>query len=489
MDDSTGELQADLGANGPVFHHACDVLGRLYHEVEDDPGVKTRFQEWQSRLSTGWGVSADDEELFVVHTYLATLARLVALRHVRSNALPLSPEDYVKVVNGDYFREMDIYNFMEDDFFTWGLDPKVSDDFLVLVQRLMDTLTAYGLTDMGGQDLLRSLYHRMAYPESGHYAGVHYTPDRIARQILMEELKLRDIPDLSVLDPACGSGTFLSTAISLVKEGMVRRGEDEFDTLLHVLNSVMGMDVQPLAATVARTCYLLALGDLVSGPRPPVLVPVYLADAIRWLPDSGTSESLHTVQTTDPGVSFEIPGSLADDPAQLDWIFHRMAQYLHAAQFRANAEGEERATEAVIGSLYSYLTSPKRAGLRELPPLSSFDAGVLCQTARSLIKLVLEGKDTLWLHILKNEPATIYLSRRKFDLVVGCPPRHSTEDAAHLFARSADLYLREGGSIAFVMPRGAATIGGGSLPGLHFDRTLELGDYSVRMARRGEVAG
>ena len=190
----------------------------------------------------------------------------------------------------------------------------------------------------------------------------------------------------------------------------------------------------------------------------------------------------------EPGVAFEIPVSLADDPAQLDWIFHRMAQYLHAAEFRANMEGEERATEEVIGALYAYLTSPKRAGLRVLPPLSPPDAEVLCRTARTLIKLALEGKGALWLHILKNDPAPFYLSRRKFDLVVGAPPRRSTEQATHTFDRSADLYLKEGGSIAFVMPRETSETEGGSLPGLHPDRTLEFEGCTVWMARRGEVA-
>ena len=207
-----------------------------------------------------------------------------------------APDDCIKVINGDYFRERDFYNFVEDDFFTWGLNPKVLGDFLGLVERLMDALTPYDPTDVG-RDLLKTLYYEMAHPDSRPHSGEHHIPDRLARRILSEELKLKDAPDLSVFDPACGPGTFLSTAIHLIREGMAGRGEDEFDTLLHVMNSVMGTDVRPLAVTVARTCYLLALGDLVRGPHPPVLVPVYLADPIR-LPEAGTSESIHVVQTT-----------------------------------------------------------------------------------------------------------------------------------------------------------------------------------------------
>ena len=484
MTDSTGKLRTDLGANGPVFRHACDVLGRLYRQVEDEPGVQVRFREWRSRTSAWQGAPVDDEGVFVVHTYLATLARLVALHHVQRDASLPSRDDYVKVIIGDYFRERDIYNFVEDDFFTWGLNPKVLDDFLELVDRLMAALTPYDLTSES-RDLLKTLYCEMAYPEFGHHSGEHHAPDRLAQRILMDGLKLKDSPDLSVFDPACGPGTFLSTAIHLIREGMAARGEDDFDTLLHVLNSVMGTDVQPLAVTVARTCYLLALDDLVSGPHPPVLVPVYLANALR-LPETDASGSPHVVQSTESGVAFEVPVSLTDDPAQLDWIFHRMSQYLHAAEFRANVEGEKRATEEVVNSLYSYLTSPKRAGLRELPPLSPSDTGVLCRTARTLIKLILEGKGTLWLHILKNDPAPFYLSRRKFDLVVGSPSRHSVEEAAHFFATSADLYLRDGGSIAFVMPRGVAATAKDGPPGLHLDRTLEFGDCSVWIGRCGE---
>ena len=455
-------MVAGLGLASPTFRHAFHSLGRLYREVKDEPEVQVRFQEWQSCLSIVYGEPVGDEELFVKHTYLCTLARLIALYHVQPNAFLRDKEEHIKVINGDYFRERDIYNFVEEDFFTWTLNSKVLDDSLELVRRLVYTLAAYDFASTG-QDLLKGLYHELVDPEARHDLEEYYTPDWLAEYILSEELRLQENPDLSVLDPACGSGTFLFTAVRLIRDGMARRGEDEFDTLLRILDSVMGVDVHPVAVTIARTNYLLALGDLISGPHPPVLVPVYLANSIQ-LPETtaeeplgGYEEPLHTIQTTEPNVAFELPDSVVADSAQLDWVFHRLAQYLHAAEFRTGlahtSEEEAHATEEVINSLYSYLTSPKRAGLRQLPPLSSFAASVLCQTAQTLIRLVLESKDTIWLYILKNGPAPIFLSRRKFDLVVGNPPWHSTELATQFFARSADLYLKDGGSIAFVMPR------------------------------------
>ena len=473
MTESAGDLRASLGPSSPTLRSVLHTLGRLYRDVKDEPEVRVRFQEWQSHLSIVYGEALGDELLFTKHTYLSILARLIALYHIQPNGFLAGKDEYVKVINGEYFRERDIYNFVEEDFFTWILSSKVLDDSLDLVRGLVDTLAVDDFSS-AGQDLLKGLYQELVDPEARHDLGEYYTPDWLAEYILSEELKLQDVPDLSVLDPACGSGTFLFTAIRLIREGTARRGEDEFDTLLHVLNNVMAMDVHPVAVTIARTNYLLALGDLLSGPHPPVLVPVYLANAIQ-LPETTANESLggyeeplHTIRTTEPNVVFELPDSVVADPAQMDWVFHRLAQYLHAADIRSSLEGQEHATEEVINSLYSYLTSPKRAGLRQLPPLSAFAADALCRTARTLIEIGPGSAGDFWLHILKNAPAPIFFSRRKFDIVVANPSWLSPASGNALFARSAELYLKEAGEIAFVMPKTA----------MEEDRLPQLADYS-----------
>jgi type II restriction/modification system DNA methylase subunit YeeA len=84
---------------------------------------------------------------------------------------------------------------------------------------------------------------------------------------------------LRILDPACGSGTFLILYISRLR----RYAEEHFllDALLnYVLDNVVGYDLNPLAVLTARTNYLLAIADLLAYARGSIEIPVYLADSI-----------------------------------------------------------------------------------------------------------------------------------------------------------------------------------------------------------------
>ena len=113
--------------------------------------------------------------------------------------------------------------------------------------------------DLGklSEDVLKSLYQGLVDPETRHDLGEYYTPDWLAHEVVNELLDAQ--PDAKLLDPTCGSGTFLYLA---VREKRERLGLSP-KTLAHILDSVYGTDIHPLAVTVAKTNYLLALGELV----------------------------------------------------------------------------------------------------------------------------------------------------------------------------------------------------------------------------------
>ena len=330
------------------------------------------------------------------------------------------------IIDGDYFREQGIDNYIEDDFFTWLLIPDFvasGESGLKTMGWLANALASYDFSRTP-PGLLTGLYHQLTGgPPNGPSPGDIHTPYWLAEYVLQEELGLGTDGEQSVLDPCCGPGTFLAAAVRLHAERLAGEGQDDFDSLLHILDRVMGMDIHPLAVTVARTNYLLALGSLVQGVHPPVLLPVYLSGPIATAKNPGTSvlsnggpEPVYTFHTETREEMFQIPDSVASNLEKLDWLFARLPNYLRGAQTRGS-KGDDEAAQAVLNAYYNYLVAPKtRTPIPE--PLSSFAADTMVATAAMLINRYLQGAGLFWPFILKNLPASVYMARRKFDLVV-----------------------------------------------------------------------
>ncbi len=417
----------------------------LYRRVAAEPGVAARYREWRARLARHYGRPAGDPDLFVRHTHLSTVARLLGARILAPDSPPPGPEEVAAVVEGTWFRERDVYNLAEEDFFTWPIHPLIAREAASLYRLLADAVTGWDPRgpDAGPVDSLHTLLDGEDTPDSAD------KPPTLAEAVLSGELRLKDSPTARVLDAACRSGSLIGAAVRLLREAKLGMGMDGYDTLTQVTSDVAGVDGHPARVMVARLAYLYGLGDLVRQPHPPVLVPVYLADALappRAL--DGSQTQAHLVLESPEGGGYPLPDSVAADPAHLDWLFHRLGQYVHGAQLRAPRQGEADAIDAVMGPLYAYLTSPKRTGLMTLPGLEPRDAQVMCETARKIITLGLRGEGVLWSYLVKNAAAPVHLARRKFDLVLGRTP--PGESAAGFLARAADLYLREGGRAAVV---------------------------------------
>jgi SAM-dependent methyltransferase len=129
----------------------------------------------------------------------------------------------------------------------------------------------------GGRDLLKPLYQALFPRRARHPAGEYYTPDWLAEHVL-DQLGYDGHPDRRVLDPACGSGTFLVAAINRIRRWYaVHRPYPEPELRRRILASVTGLDLNPLAVMAARVNYLIAIRDLGSGPSE---IPVHRRDSI-----------------------------------------------------------------------------------------------------------------------------------------------------------------------------------------------------------------
>ena len=428
------------------------------------------YREWADYLSIVYGTRVESEELFLRHTYLATLAKLMAYQLFSAGASP-SPSLTQDILNGNVFKEWGISNFIEEDFFSWLGRHKQG---IEIARGLVQRLARFNMARMD-EDVLKGIYQNLVDPEERHDLGEYYTPEWIA-QYMVSRL-IEDDPLKSVLDPACGSGTFLAATIRYKLHHVPLTGDD---LLRHILKTVVGIDIHPLAAAIAKTNYLMALRPALKTRTGPVGIPIYMADSLQ--PQAQETEIMGVKayeKIVDEETSLYVPA--LDDPETIDEMVDAVRHY--GAALARDPDGNH--------DILNYLKAGARIGqLIETDQLASDVVSILENTGRSLAKLINNPQqgDTIWAFVLKNfyKPAFLLHS---FDVVMGNPPwlsyryvdnpdyqavlkhlitehyalTNKAELMTHMelatlfFLASAENYLSDSGDIAFVMPRAVFT--------------------------------
>lgn len=242
--------------------------------------------------------------LFSVHTYYSLFMKLMAaeilsrdLKYTSSfvKKLSKSGDDELKrememLEDGSIWSKFGIKNLLEGDLFSWYISSwvgNVAEAIRSIAERLSDyDANSLATDDKGKKDLLKSLYQMLFPKVLRHDLGEYYTPDWLAELVLNELGYGGGVENLSskrLLDPACGSGTFLVEAINRVITWNERRPYqdrlNEEELLRHITANIMGFDLNPLAVIASRVNYLMAISELIRHGNQ-IEIPVYLCDSI-----------------------------------------------------------------------------------------------------------------------------------------------------------------------------------------------------------------
>ena len=216
-------------------------------------------------------------------------------------------------------------------------------------------------------DILSGVYDQYLDVSQRRRLGEVYTRPEIARFMLQEA---GWSPQSTVLDPACGTGTFLVEALSQRLEALAAAGAITGDTVREVVGRLHGLDISTFSVTLAQIQVFWHLIDVVRG-KSAEEIRTFARSILPVLKLYGGWSSLDTM-----GAAFEAgagsgggAGAQSGMAFRVAYVSKRKAQALVPAGFERTVKGNydivvmnppyiraERSGTASVGDAYDSVT-------------------------------------------------------------------------------------------------------------------------------------
>ena len=383
--------------------------------------TETKRQLWLDMLHVS-GIAPHDnnaDRLFVTHSLLITIARLVA---------------------HGLTREQDNWQAaLDDGFVSWVTDSHPGLEWAGELHRIVEEHD----WKRRRHDVMQSLYMEFVSPKDRKVFGEYYTPDWLAALIVREALddawRSRAIEQaetsartntllkgVGVLDPTCGSGTFLYHAARRILDAPEMRQLSAGQRADITASLVHGIDIHPVAVEITKTNMLRVL------PTTPTTghsaLQIRMGDSLMA---DNQSSSLFDVSGT---MRIVTPKGR---PISIPMSFVRRSTF---------AEDMGRVVGAAI--------QKTPIALAVLSTLGPSDRRELEHARDELAKVIDDEGNSVWTWYAVNLAGPHLLSERKVDRIIANPPWVKLSDIQHEPRKRAmerfgqDLRIYQGGKQA-----------------------------------------
>ena len=261
-------LATEFGMDSKVYHWCNSYLGELYKRAisYDSPRLHQIYQKWKTTYAAIYGNELFIET-FINHVYLTILIKSI----LYLKATPWKNySNHLKDYLADEFFDnnyADIFSSL--DLTGWLAVEPLYNDSLIIADNMLNILSEYDLEAID-EDIFRDLYEQLIEQADRHKAGEYYTPKWLVELILEKVFSLWEntFPP-KIIDPACGSGTFLFHATRYLINRYKKSPAE-------VIKKVAGFDTNPMAVIVSKTNLVLS-----SGVNKFQSLPVYHQDALK----------------------------------------------------------------------------------------------------------------------------------------------------------------------------------------------------------------
>ena len=426
-------IRAELGKDSIPYRRVNAQLRALWAKLEDNPDVMLKRQLWAQLLKLVYGREVESEGLWFQHTFLVIVAKCIAVA-----VMGLPEDDPKRLLSGEAFASRGITGAVESDFFDWAVADIEGE---ALVRRVMNHVRRFRLAEVEG-DVLKILYELLIDRDERFKLGEYYTPDWLAAKMVRHAV---DRPlEQRVLDPACGSGTFLFHAIRNFLKEAAGADLEPRQRAAEVCAHVAGTDIHPVAVIIARVTYLLALAPALTSRSGALSIPVYLGDALQLsisefmagreltirVPPSPAGDSKSGEKDANGRDQLDFPETFCRDPALFDKAIERMRT--------GSLEGLTRSQ--IEAALHRITEQHYRADITHEQQCAIKDLG---KTYVAFDQLRRDGRDTIWAYVARNlsRPLAYSAAGGWANVVVGNPPwlafRHMSGDLQKRFRELA----------------------------------------------------
>ncbi|MDR2233031.1 MAG: N-6 DNA methylase [Tannerella sp.] len=470
-------VEQAFGLQSNIFIESYRELSCRFNEAKKYGEIQVSFEQWHKFLSIAYGKFEMREDAFVIHTYLSVFAKMLAYS-VLSNDDYIDDEEMLNILDGSIFNTLNIANFVDNDFFYWVSDSRNFPKLKKVFRLIAHELSMFDFENVN-EDILKGVYQELIDLDTRHQLGEYYTPDWLCERMVREfdfdqsgsngngngygnGLAKNNHNGKKILDPSCGSGSFLRAAIQRIKQQNPEKTPEEIN------RQVYGIDIHPLSVQIAKTTVLLALGKDIRSSQKPVFINVLLANTL-YSPIN---------ERTLWGVDFKMPIDNREYKVNSS-ILDNVAEFNQALEMCDQLSSHGLNEKPITFERFSALLHKQ---------ISNNSNSLISESYYEIykgLKLTKEQKrDSIWKFIISNlyKPYGLY---GFFDYVIGNPPwltysSINNEDyqnilndlalkynvrptrsanyphleiAAIFLTHCSSYFLKETGKLAFVLPR------------------------------------
>jgi len=451
-------IQQDFGEYSPTFVDVFNNLKKNFEDAKKYGEVLVAYDQWKRFLSLAYGSFDDNDDKYLIHTYLSVFSKILAYQVLTGDDF-IDDNELLGIIKGDVFNSLNIKNFIEHDFYFWVSNDTIFKELKKSFRKIAQQISLYDFSTID-EDILKGVYQELIDLDTRHSLGEYYTPDWLCESVINSfTFKQTD----KILDPACGSGSFLRATIAKQKELFPNEEINELN------DRVYGIDIHPLSVQIAKTTVLLSLGNKIKTLRKPLSINVYLANTLL-APSDSISLFGNEFKLTIDKKTYILKSSILSNNLLFD-------EALNVCEELAETSSHKK--KETVTTLKNTLI--RKAGISEI-------SNDIIDSFYSIYEGFKEAKEKerngIWKFIVHNSYKPYFL-KDTFDYIIGNPPWLTFKDiknkeyadllktlatdynvmpqkianfpqmeiAAIFLVHACNYFLNEKGKIAFVLPR------------------------------------